>query len=88
MSTTTSTTWLTLAQVSREMGLSRVMARKDLRKIRFAYPPRAIQGNEYWDARALDLLRAMRGKPHRTLEPAHADWLARFLKENPDATTP
>jgi hypothetical protein len=79
--------WLTLPQLAREMALTPLMARKDLRKVEWAYPRKVIQGRAHWDSRVLDLLRALRGQPHRTLEPAHSDWLAEYLKENPDAPT-
>lgn len=86
MSTHTVIRWLTLPQLAREMSLSPLMARKQIRKVEWAYPRMVLQNRAHWDARCLDLLRAMRGQPHRTLEPAHSDWLADFLKENPDAT--
>lgn len=70
--------WLNLAQVSRETGLSRKMAVKELRRIAWVYPPRGDPAQ--YDARSLDLLRAMHGQSHRTLEPAHQDWLTDYLK--------
>lgn len=81
------TRWLTLTQIGREMSLSPAMALKHLRKIAFAYPMQQRQNQNVWDARCLDLLRAMRNQPHRTLEPAHSDWLATYLKEQSDAST-
>lgn len=60
------------------LGLSHWEAARLLRKTAFAYP-RGADG--LYDARALDLLRAMRGLPHRALKPVHKDWLAHYLKE-------
>lgn len=81
------TRWLTLTQIGKEMSLTPVVAAKHLRKISWAYPPVRRQQRLVWDARCLDLLRAMRNQPHRTLESAHMDWLARYLKEQADAPT-
>lgn len=70
--------WLTLAQVARELGMTRRYAQKALRKVEWAIAP---QGDPpRYDARLLDLIRAMHDKPHRTLEEAHKDWLARYLE--------
>lgn len=72
---------LRLAAIARATGQTRHQAKKDLRKIKWAYPPIPTQTGLVWDARAVDFLHAMRGQPHRTLEPAQLDWLARYLKE-------
>lgn len=67
-----------LTQVARELGLSPRLTSKALRKVRWACPP---QGNPpKWDPRVVDLIHAMRGEPHRPLEPVQSDWLARFQK--------
>lgn len=42
------------------------------------YPP---DEDGAYDARILDVARAMRNQPHRALEPVEIDWLARYLKE-------
>lgn len=69
---------LGLSQVARELGASRKIARKWLAKYRWAYPPRGIPPR--WDARIVDFIHAVRGQPHRPLEPAHQDWLTRYQK--------
>lgn len=74
---TRDTTWLGLSQVARELGVTRKRAVKELRRVRWAFPPEGDPPK--WDARALDLLNALFHRPHRTLEPAHQDWLSRYL---------
>lgn len=32
-----------------------------------------------YDARVIDVIRALRGLPHRPLEPVHEDWLTAYL---------
>lgn len=66
------------------LGLPHTRTVKALHKLRFAYPP---DQNGTYDARVLDLLRAMHGQPHRALEPVHQDWLARYLEESNARTT-
>lgn len=73
------TTWLGLSQVAREMNLTRKQAYKHLHRVRWVFPPEGSPPK--WDARVLDLIRAMRGLPHRQLEPVHEDWLTRYLEE-------
>lgn len=67
-----------LTQISRELGVTRKIAAKMLRKVRWVCPP--LGKPPKWDPRTVDLIRAMQGKPHRQLEPAHNDWLSRYLK--------
>lgn len=93
MSTAKRETWRTLAEIAREMDVTRTVANKDLHKVRWVYPPRWMPGHggrgryRLWDHRVIDLLRAMRGLPHRTLEPAHSDWLARYQKREANASS-
>lgn len=75
---TRDTTWVGLTQVARELGVTRRAAEKQLRRFRWAYPPEGDP--RHWDARVIDLIHALHGRPHRTLEPAHQDWLARYLR--------
>jgi hypothetical protein len=58
-------------------GVSWKRTRKALRRLAHIYPPDELGT---YDARVLDLLRAMRGQPHRALEPVERDWLARYLR--------
>lgn len=76
---------VTLTYFATVLGVTRLKASKDLRRIRWAFPPDR-QG--LYDPRAVDLLRAMRGLPHRPIEPAHKDWLARYVEELNDHTIP
>lgn len=75
---TSDTTWLGLSQVAAEMGVGRRTAHKQLRRWKWAFPP--VGSPPKWDARVLDLMRAARDEPHRTLESVHSDWLARYQK--------
>lgn len=93
MTTVRRVTWVPVAQLSRELDESLHHTLKLLRKIAWVYPPRKMHlpyGGYVvrWDARCIDLLRAMTGKQHRTLEPAQTDWLATYLKENSRGTSP
>lgn len=72
--------------MARELGVGRRVAAKELAKVAFCYPP--SQEPVRYDVRALDLLRALRGQPHRTLEPAAADWLSRHLEGESMPGTP
>lgn len=77
---------LGLALLAREMGLGLKPARKQLRKVRHLYPP--VGTPPTWDPRCLDLLRALRGQPHRTLEPVELDWLTAYVEGPTDAPSP
>lgn len=82
------TTHLTLPQIAGELGISRARAVKVMAKVAWAYPVTTHRGRTLYDARVVDLIRALHGQPHRTLEPAHSDWLASYLKENAHGTAP
>lgn len=71
-------TRVTQNHVAAVLGLSWRKAGKSLRRVYVVYPP---DGSGLYDARVLDLLRAMRGQPHRELSPVENDWLSRYLKE-------
>lgn len=75
---------MTVGAAARELGLGWRRARKVLRRLEHVFP--ADEAGTY-DARILDLLRALRGQPHRALEPVETDWLARYLKESTHAAT-
>lgn len=77
---------LGLKTIAREMGLTKWQARKALRKVAWAYPPEGDPPT--YDPRAVDLLQALRGLPHRPLEPVHRDWLTRYQKEHHDQPHP
>lgn len=64
--------------IARELGCTRTQAGKQLAKVAFCYP--AVGSPPRWDARVLDLLNALHGRPHRALEPVTADWLSRYLQ--------
>lgn len=68
--------------VAAVLGCGEHAAYKTLRKWEHVYP-RAADGT--YDARILDLIRALRDLPHRALEPVQQDWLARFQKEHSHA---
>jgi hypothetical protein len=61
------------------LGVSWRRTQKALSRLRALYPPDA---SGTYDARVLDVCRALRGQPHRALEPVESDWLARYLKES------
>lgn len=69
---------ITAGEVARILGLGRDRTLKLLARL----PGFEPDAHGRYDPRALDLLRAMRGLPHRALEPVHKDWLARYMKEN------
>lgn len=75
---------VTLNHCATVLGITWSQAERALHKVQWAYPP--IKGR--YDPRVLDLLRALRGQPHRALEPVHQDWLARYLKESHDSPEP
>lgn len=77
-------TRVTQNHVARVLGMSWDKAGKSLARVRALFPP---DEHGLYDARALDLIRAMRGQPHRALEPVHKDWLVRYLKEIDDASS-
>lgn len=71
---------LTFAAFHRLTGLSERGARKLLLKLAWMADPQGTPAT--YDPRLVDIINAMRGLPHRDLEPAHKDWLARYIKEN------
>ena len=73
------TTWISIGQIARELGTSHAKARKQVAKVERFLPP----SRGKYDARILDLLRAMRDEQHRTLEEPSNDWLTSYLKGNP-----
>lgn len=74
--------YLSLAEVAKELGVSKGVAVRTLTKLRWVLPPVTIGGSTRYDARVIDLLHALRGQEHRTLDPVHADWLAVYQKEH------
>lgn len=77
-------TRVTQNHVATVLGLSWRKAGKSLRRVHAVYPP---DDRGLYDARVLDLIRAMRGQPHRALEPVEHDWLTRYMKEIDDASS-
>lgn len=77
---------LGITQIATVLGTTEHQAYKAVRRWEHVYA-KAPDGT--YDARILDLLRALRDLPHRALEPVHSDWLARFQKEHhaPSTTT-
>lgn len=71
---------ISYTQIRRETGLSRHRADKLL--ARFGWLADKKGTPPTYDARILDLINAMRGLPHRSLEPAHRDWLTRYQQEH------
>lgn len=71
---------ISFAQIRRETGLTRHSATKLL--TRFGWVADKKGTPPTYDARILDLINAMRGLPHRSLEPAHRDWLTRYQQEH------
>lgn len=72
---------VTKRQVALELGLSPWQTRKLLTRYRWAARP---AGNPpTYDARFIDFIRAVRGQPHRPLEPVHLDWLTRYQEDHP-----
>lgn len=69
---------LSLAQIAKELGLTRTVAFKRLHKYRWAFPSQGCPPR--WDPRVVDLLNAVQGKPHRQVELAHKDWLSEYEK--------
>lgn len=69
-----------LTQIARELDLTPDLARKELRRVRWICPSHGRPPR--WDPRVVDLIHALRGEPHRQLEPPHRDWLARYQEGN------
>jgi hypothetical protein len=74
-------TRVSLTQLAKLTGLSKARTRRYV--VKFAWIADPVGDPPTFDARLVDVVQAMRGLPHRTLEPAHRDWLATYLKENP-----
>lgn len=69
---------VTASKAAAIFGCSRRQMLKVLRRWSVLYP---ADENGTYDARVLDLVRALRAEPHRALESVDNDWLARYLKE-------
>jgi hypothetical protein len=69
---------VTLNHARTVLGLTQKQTLRALRRVAGIYPR---GGDGKYDARALDLVRAMRGQAHRALEPVDDDWLARYMEE-------
>lgn len=68
---------LTVADVIRETGLSRRRAARLATNYSWLSHP---QGDPpTYDPTFLDMLAALRCEPHRTVEPAHRDWLELYI---------
>lgn len=72
---------MTLRQIAGELGTTTAKAQKIV--TRFAYlgftPRRSASGTTTYPATALDLLKGMRGQPHRLPPEPGQDWLSSYL---------
>jgi hypothetical protein len=70
-----------LSQVALELGLTKARAALALYRVRALYPRDPL--DKTWDARVIDVVNALHGRPHRDLSPPARDWLSRYLEGRP-----